>query len=116
MARKYQVRCECGRDVEFSMVDVPALADEIRRKVEEAHAEGHDEGEESAAESAAADTLHLLNGRGRRLFELAAAIRRGDRQEAEIHLDRISEELGPKAQEMVQQGRYSLKAKENANG
>lgn len=49
-------------------------------------------------------------GGERGLFELAAAVRRGDRSEAELWLDRIAEELGGWATEEVQLGRYSPQA------
>lgn len=43
-----------------------------------------------------------------RLFhELSAAIRRGDRVEAELLLDRLAEEVGPEYTESVQLGRFS---------
>jgi uncharacterized membrane-anchored protein len=44
------------------------------------------------------------------VIELAAAIRRGDRAEAEHRLDRLVEE-DLRVQEWVQRGRYSTRAK-----
>lgn len=52
-----------------------------------------------------------LTGGDRPLWELAAAIRRRDWAEAEIHLDRIAEIVGPAAVEEVQQGRFGPRAR-----
>lgn len=51
-------------------------------------------------------------GDTRRLFELSAAIRRGDQAEAELLLDRIAEEIGARAVEQVQQARFSNLARQ----
>lgn len=53
---------------------------------------------------------NLVDGE-RTLRSLAAAIRRGDRDDAEFILDRIAETLGVEAIEQVQQGRFSPEAR-----
>jgi len=58
--------------------------------------------------------LAFMNDAERPLQQLAAAIRRGDTQDAELWLDRIVGDLGPEAEEQVQQGRYSSGARASA--
>ena len=53
----------------------------------------------------------FMNDAERPLQQLAAAIRRGDAQDAELWLDRIADDLGIEAEEQVQQGRYSSRAR-----
>ena len=91
--------------------EVPLYLDEIEGLPR--HIENERSEERRAAErefDGFVDAGALTDG-DRPLWELAAAIRRGDRFEAELQLDRIAEELGVDAVEQVQQGRFSPRAR-----
>jgi len=111
MAESFSVTCECGRDVAFSIADVPELDHYILEETGAAERYARREVEEEFAGFIDPEVLAEGDQDGYDLFELAAAIRRGDRAEAELQLDRLSEALGPKAVERVQIGRFSPRAK-----
>ncbi|MGE4340150.1 MAG: hypothetical protein AB7E55_29985 [Pigmentiphaga sp.] len=105
----FNIRCgACGEPVSFNVEEVPELSGHIVTQEANAFAEGKDEGF-AEGEAEALSSVGITGG-SRPLWELAAAIRRGDRFEAELQLDRIAEEMGPRAIEDVQQGRFSLRA------
>lgn len=106
--------------VTFDIEDVPGLKAYIEGEREsareDAYAAGESEGREQGRNEATdefedyTDLSHIVDG-GRDLYELAAAIRRGDRAEAELMLDRIAEEMGARAVEQVQQARFSNRSR-----
>lgn len=109
---RFTVDCrKCGDEVSFTVFDVPELDEHIQEKVSEAERAAESETEESFEEFI--DPGVLVDG-SRLFYELSVAIRRGDRAEAEHQLDRLAEELGVKAIEQVQQGRFSLVARRAA--
>lgn len=111
MTESFSVTCECGRDVEFRIVDVPELDEYVGEETDKAARGARREVEEEFADFIDPDVLAEGDQDGYDLFELAVAIRRGDRAEAELQLDRLSEALGRKAVERVQLGRFSPRAR-----
>lgn len=110
---EFKVTCKCC-DAKFDLRshEIDGLADHIDQLENNAFHDGKDEGRDETTSRFAGyfDPDDLTSGH-RPLWELAAAIRRGDIAEAEHQLDRVAEEIGLKAIEQVQQGRFSLRAK-----
>lgn len=102
--KQFSTRCEaCNADVDFDLADVPELEVYLERECSEASDEARRE--EAAEYSGFIDPDPGL------LKDLSIAIRKGDRVEAEILLDKLASEAGTRAEEAVQQGRYSLQAR-----
>ena len=101
----YFTECACGKEVTVSRHTMPEMAADWDEAVSEA-------GSEAAIETQAEfdDWFDPDAFGGDVLTELAAALRRHDIAEAELLLDQISNELGPRAQEAVANGRYSMRA------
>ena len=103
---QFSIECSaCKKDIEFQASEVDGLEEHIEREVDagsaQAISEAHTEYEDFVDPSSL-----LLNDD---LKSLSAAIRRGDRSEAELMLDRLVDGFGTDAQEAVQQGRFSLR-------
>lgn len=112
--RQFNMECpKCGKDFAFATAEVDDLDDHIS----DLRAESYDEGAEDLKFSDwQADRSHvpaLVDG-PRPLWELAAAIQRGDLAEATHQLDRVAEILGDVATEHVQQARFSYRARKVA--
>lgn len=104
---KYEIECShCNKLVVFKTTEVEELAEDIEDAIDDADTSARSEME--AQFDYYVKPEEAVDGRA--LQELSAAIRAGDRAEAEILLDRIASELGDKATEQVQLGRYSVKA------
>jgi hypothetical protein len=107
MIHKFTVKCAgCGDNVEFVAGDVP----DLRAHIRDERSDGYNEGKVDGYEDGAREALKLF-GLQRPMLELSAAIRRGDRAEAEIWIDRIADEMGAEAYEDVQQGRFGFLGK-----
>jgi len=104
MGKVFSVECKsCGVSIGFEDDDIVGLESYIESEVEDRSDSGPDDDDEQPS---------LASVGGARLFyELAVAVRRGDRAEAELLLDRMAEGWGLAAQELVQQGRYSPAAR-----
>jgi hypothetical protein len=107
MGKVFSIDCKaCGKAVAFEPDCVEGLSDWIDREVNDRTDDGFggefddDDGDDEQP------SLALVGGE-RLFYDLAAAVRRGDRAEAELLLDRMAEGWGTAAQELVQQGRYS---------
>ena len=105
----YTIECEhCGKDNEFAIKEVPGLAKDIEEEVDEASAcATRDTEAQFAGMIDPAD--HPIHART--IFELAAAIRRGDKVEAELLLDRVAADLGREHANAVQVARFSREAR-----
>ena len=104
----YAIKCEkCAAEIEFEIEQVPELESAMSANEAEAAAQERRTCESEFKDHVDADEIMA----GRRLIDLAIAIRRGDRAEAEHQLDRIADMLGVKATEHVQQGRFSARAR-----
>lgn len=108
---QFKIKCVCGEYVGFEIDEIPELGKHVDGLRSMSYDDGHEAGKEEGAEEAREDIALDMRGGERPLWELAAAIRRGDRAEAEIYLDRIAYEMGARAIEDVEQGRYSHRAK-----
>lgn len=103
MKLEYKVQCEhCDKETSFAVHEVDCLDDDIEDEIEAAKDDVRDE----YAGMVYPDDVQPDH---RQLEALSAAIRAGDRAEAEYLLDRIAAEFGSKATEYVQRGRYSLR-------
>lgn len=109
MEKAYEINCtKCSHRIGFKVEDVEQLAGDIADRVSTGRGEGYDEAREEYGPAEDNDVTWLTS---RPLWELAAVIRRGDTAEAELQLDRVAEELGYRAVDQVQQGRFSPQAK-----
>lgn len=109
MEKTFKIDCpKCSDCVEFRVKDISELEVYIADRASNARGEGYDEAREEYGPAEDNGVTHLPS---RPLRELAAAIRRGDTAEAELQLDRLAEELGYRAVDQVQQGRFSPQAK-----
>jgi hypothetical protein len=105
----YCVECpHCKEEVDFTINQVDGLSADI------------DDKNETSAANARAETEREYEGmvdpsdlpiQPRTIHDLSAAIRRGDRAEAELLLDRIVEDLSLDHSEACQIGRYSSQAR-----
>jgi len=99
----YEIQCEhCDQTVHFEIYEIPALDRYIEDEIEGAKDDVRD------VYSGLVEPCDLVNNR--LLLDLSAAIRAGDRNEAEYLLDRLASDFGDDATEHVQRGRYSVKA------
>ncbi len=114
MTKQFTIECECGRTTTFDRYDVPELGEYIDDRIERAADETRAEVEREF--DGFIDPSELASGDRRDfdLFELSAAIRRGDREEAELLLDRMAAAMGHAAAERVQLGRFSPRARRAA--
>lgn len=108
---QFKIKCACGEYVGFEIDEIPELDTHVSSLRGISYDEGHEAGKDEGADEAREDIALDMKGGDRPLMELAIAIRRGDRAEAELQLDRIAYELGARAIEDVEQGRYSLRAR-----
>lgn len=109
---KFDIKCaSCGDNVQFATSDISELEERIAVIRSESYDSGYANGEGFGNEQGRSQTAYAVTGGERPMWELAAAIRRGDRAEAELQLDRVAEQMGDRAIEDVQQGRYSPQAK-----
>jgi hypothetical protein len=112
MAKQFSILCgSCRNDVGFDIQDVMQLEDHVDEIYDLAQRDTRSEVE--AEFETFIDGDDLLHG-SRPLQEMAIALRRGDIAEAERLLDGIADEIGPKAVEEVQQGRFSIRARRAA--
>lgn len=103
MAQPFEVTCgNCGHQVPFQIADVEHLESHIDAEVEEARDEGR---EECTDDDSVLDTNEIMASRI--MLELSAAIRRDDRREAELLLDRLAAEMGGTIEEQVALGRFT---------
>lgn len=108
MTKCLETRCpKCGDEIEISQIHDDALAAMIEDERDDAASRARDEVESDAREDVEMEVL----GSDRAFRELAAAIRQGDRREAEYQLDRIAERAGSEARNQVELGRYSIRAR-----
>lgn len=115
MAEQFEIQCECGRDVRFALGEVAGLEDHISEmEGSAAIVAGTSTRREVEAEFEDYINPDIFTDFDRPLFELAIAIRRGNREEAELHLDRIAREIGGKAVEEVELARFSPRARVSA--
>ncbi|WP_394658452.1 hypothetical protein [uncultured Novosphingobium sp.] len=104
----FSILCtSCKNEVGFDIDDVDGLDTVIDDERNEAAVAARDEFKDFV------DLGDLTGGR-RPLWEMSAALRRGDIGEAEYWLDRIAEEIGARAIEDVQQARFSIRARKVA--
>lgn len=105
----YTLECpHCKAEVDFAVREVEGLAADI------------DDENDMAAEHARTETEREFEGMvdpsdlpitPRIIHELSAAIRKGDRFEAELLLDRIAYDLGGEHENACQLGRFSPEAR-----
>lgn len=98
--------------IEFAINDIPGLVEHISALEADMERMTEKETRErvEAEFEGRVDISDVIDGR-RILFEPSAAIRRGDRAEAEYQLDQLAEEIGVVAVEQVQQARFSNRAR-----
>ena len=109
MAKQFAIDCpQCRHEVDFDLCDIPELDRHFHLSIDQADAYASDAKDREYQDYI--DPVYLTGGE-RTLWELAAAIRRGDVAEAELHLDRLADEIGLPAVEEVQQGRFSNRAR-----
>lgn len=110
-AKTFTMQCsKCEHDNDFKIEEVEDLA----AYIEDERVSSYDEGKADAEEVDDPEQyidVGVLFLAARPLWELSAAIRRGDRAEAEHQLDLIAESIGTNAVEQVQQARFSSRAK-----
>lgn len=99
---EYNLDCpHCKEVVTFKISQVEGLGDDIEDEQAEIVSEVERQFEGQIEPENAVDP--------RLLHDLSAAIRAGDRQEAEYQLNKLAAELGPIPAEWVERGRYSVK-------
>lgn len=104
----YEIQCQhCRKPVKFLTGEVEGLDDDIEREIDDAEHEAKEEARVELYDEASEDVVGGMPSGDRPLRELAAAIRQGNREDAEYWLDRIAANLGDRATEQVQQGRFS---------
>lgn len=113
MGMEFSITCKhCSTPFPFTEAEADGLADHI---IDE-RCDARRESEKLYVGPDYIDASELSDGLSgnRPLRELAVAIRRGDRAEAEHLLDVIAAKIGDEATEQVQQGRFSPEAKRAA--
>jgi hypothetical protein len=101
----YFIECpHCKEDVEFKTREVDGLDQDIEGQCEDARCEAE-------RQFVGMIDPDELPENPRLWHDLSAAIRRGDRGEAEYLLDRIAAEIGKEATDAVEQGRFSHMAR-----
>lgn len=101
MAKQYFIECDkCQHEVEFNEDDVPELEDAINTSIADARREVEHEYDGMIDPGDLPITPQMMK-------ELAAAIRIGNRENAERLIDMIADELGIGHTEAVQIGRFT---------
>jgi hypothetical protein len=112
MTEQFTIACsKCSAKMRFEVADIPALERHItdERVAADSWARDETRDEVEAEFEGFVDGAELTKG-SRPLQEMAVALRRGDIAEAERLLDYLADEIGDRAVEEVQQGRFSLRA------
>lgn len=105
----YTIECEhCGKQTDFTIAEVPGLSRDIDEEIEEACRVERRE-TEAQFDGMIDPADHPIHART--MHELAAAIRRGDKAEAELLLERVASDLGAEHVNAVQVARFSREAR-----